>query len=103
MHKVVESAGAPAGIREYADTGGRLTFWKQADLSVACVSSGLEFWSLFSDLNMIPHFPPSGLAGLRRRSSFPLGRALHMYLSHLVKGRQPNDCDPTSWYPKRIV
>ena len=74
----------------------------QTDLSLACVSSGLKCWGLLCDLNMVPRFPPTGSAALRR-SSFSLpGKTLCMYLEHLVKGCQLSDCGATSWLTMRV-
>ena len=42
-------------------------------------------------------FPPAGGTFL------PAGRTFRMYLAHLAKGRQPNDCDATSWYTQSVV
>lgn len=63
--KLVEAARAPAEIRGYMDSGGRLNILRQFDRRVACVSAGLKCWGLFCDLNMVPRFPPAELALLR--------------------------------------
>ena len=75
---------------------------RQTDLSLACVSSGIRCWGLFCDLNVIPRHPPTELSALRWSSFFPLGRTLRMYLAHLAKACQLNDCDTTSWYADRV-
>ena len=57
---------------------------------------GSRVLGLFCDRNLIPHFPPAELALLGRGSASPARGDFRMYLSLLMKGRQPNDCDATS-------
>ena len=102
MKKLMQDAKAPAEIREFMDSGRMLNVLKQTDLSLACVSSGLRCWGVFCDLNMLPHFPPTEISVLRRSAFFPPGRTFRMYLAHLVKGCQLNDCDSTSWLTERV-
>ena len=72
---------------------------RQTDLSLARVSTGIKCWGPFCDLNVLLHFPPpSELSVLRWSSFFPPGETFRMYLAHLVKARQLNDCDATSRY-----
>ena len=95
MRRLMQDAGAPAAIREFMDSGGKLDVLRQADLSAARVSSGIKCWGLICDLKMIPHFPPTELPVLRWRSFLPPGRTSRMYPAHLVKACQLNDCDAT--------
>ena len=111
MEKPVETAKAPAEIREYMDTGRRLNILGQSDPSFPRVSSALKCWDLFCNHTcrtrnsyVDPHFPNAELAILTWSSFLPAGRTFRMYLSHLVqlKGRQLNDCDATSRYAGRV-
>ena len=54
------------------------------------------------DLNLIPHFPATKAAVLRRRFLNPVRRTFRVYLSHLVKGHQLHDCGATSWCTDRV-
>ena len=101
MEKLKEETRAPPEIREFMDSGGRLNILRRTDLSLACVSSGIKCWGLFCDFNMLPHFPPTVLSVLRWSAFFPPERTFRMYLAHLVKARQLNDCDATSWFTDR--
>ena len=78
------------------ESGRRLSVLRQTDLRLARVCLELKCWGLFCDLNVIPHFPPTELAALRRSPFFLLGETFSMYLAHLVKGCQLDDCDATS-------
>ena len=40
--KLMQDARAPAEIREFMDSGGKLNVLRRADLSLACVSSGIN-------------------------------------------------------------
>ena len=101
MEKLKEETRAPPEIREFMDSGGRLNILRRTDLSLACVSSGIKCWGLFCDFNMLPHFPPTVQSVLRWSAFFPPERTFRMYLAHLVKARQLNDCDATSWFTDR--
>ena len=102
MKKLIDAARAPAGIREFLDSGRKLKLLRQTDLSFQRISSGLRCWGLFCDLNMLPHFPPTELAVLRWSSFFSAGRTFRMYLAHPAKGFQLNNCDATSRYTGRV-
>ena len=102
MKKLVETPRSQAEIREFLESGRRRIILRQPDSSLACVSSGLTRCGVFCDLNLIIHFPPSEPAVMRPISFSPEERAFRMYLSHLFKGRQLNDCDSTSSYTGRV-
>ena len=57
---------------------------------------------LFRDLDAIPRFPPTELSVLRWSSFCLPGRAFRIYLAHVEKARQLNDCDVTPWYTDRV-
>ena len=102
MRKLIDAAGALAEVREFMDSGRKLNPLRQPDLSLWCASPGLRCRGLFCDISMLPHFTPLELAVLRWGSFFPEGRTFRMYLAHLEKGRQVNDCDTTSWCTDRL-
>ena len=81
MEKLIDSAGAPAETREFMASGRKLNFSRQTDLSLPCVSSGLRCRGLFCNLNMLPYLPPTELAVLRWRTSFPGGEP-SAFISH---------------------
>ena len=64
MRKLIESARAPAEIREYMDSRRKLSFLRQTDLGPAMRQPRLEMLGVFSATSICSRIP------LRRNRSF---------------------------------
>ena len=73
LEKLVETARKLPEMRKYVFPGRRLRALRRADLSFACLSSGLKFWGLSCDLNLISFCSCAALTVLWRSPFFLAG------------------------------